>query len=187
LWNQTRGQDAQLQQGQAQFNNQTQQQNIQNAFQNAGLQNSSRAAGLNELTQLRQMPMNEIMALLSGTQVNQPQFNGPAQTSGWNPADIYGAGRDTYNANVANNNANNARRAAPWNALTSLSSAWLGRSDRRLKSHITRIGTTDGGQPLYRYIMHGRPQVGVMADETPDDAKLLGPDGFWMVDYSKVR
>jgi hypothetical protein len=186
LWNSTRGQDAGLQAQQVGMNNQTQQQNISNAFQNAGLQNSVRSAGLNERAQLRQMPLNEIMAVLSGTQVNQPNFTGPNQTSGWAPPNVYQAGQDQYNANVANNNANNARRAAPWNALAGLAGSWLS-SDRRLKSNIVRIGSTDGGLPLYRYVIHGRTQIGVMADEVPADARKLDADGYWMVDYSKVR
>ena len=193
LWNQTRGQDAALQAQQVGTNNQTQQLGIDNAFRNAGLQNSVRAAGLNERAQLRQMPLNEIMAILSGGQVNQPTFNGATPSAGWNPADIYGAGKDQYSANVAQTNARNAQRAAPWNAIAGLAGSWLTGgggnpfSDRRLKSNIVRIGSTDGGLPLYRYTIFGRTQIGVMADEVPAEAREMHPSGYWTVDYSKVR
>lgn len=62
-------------------------------------------------------------------------------------------------------------------------------SDRRLKSAIKRIGTTEGGLPLYRYSIFGRTEIGVMADEV---AKVI-PEavtrvmGFDMVDYGMVR
>lgn len=89
LWNQARQQDANLAQTQAGFNNQANQQDIQNAFANANLTNASRAQGINEQAQLQQLPLNEMMALLSGTQVNSPQF-GQTTPSQIQPANILG-------------------------------------------------------------------------------------------------
>jgi hypothetical protein len=87
LWNQTRGQDANLLAQQTGFNNQQNQQDIQNAFTNASLTNAARGQGLQEATALRQMPINELMAMLGGSQVNQPNFQ-PVQGTTWNPAPI---------------------------------------------------------------------------------------------------
>ena len=67
----TRGQDAGLFAGQTAANNPTNQQDVQNAFANANLTNATRAQAINEQAQLRQMPLNELMAMLSGTQVNR--------------------------------------------------------------------------------------------------------------------
>jgi len=64
----------------------------------------------------------------------------------------------------------------------------LGISDRRLKKNIVRIGATPGGQSIYEfeYIWGGGTQVGVMADESPEDAVIVGPNGFLMVDYARI-
>jgi hypothetical protein len=60
-------------------------------------------------------------------------------------------------------------------------------SDRRLKTDIRRVGTTDGGVPVYtyKYVWGGPTQMGVMADEVPD---ALGPvvEGFATVRYEAV-
>lgn len=66
-----------------------------------------------------------------------------------------------------------------------------GFSDRRLKTDIERIGTTEAGIPIYkfRYLGHSQVQIGVMADE----ARKVIPhavheiEGFLAVDYSEVR
>lgn len=59
-----------------QFGQNAQQAAFGNTAAQQGWQNSeaARAAMLNERTQLRQQPINEIMALMSGSQVTQPQF-----------------------------------------------------------------------------------------------------------------
>lgn len=65
--------------------------------------------------------------------------------------------------------------------------ALAGLSDRRTKEAITRIGTTDGGTPIYRFKYRGTDnwQVGVMADEVPHAIKGH-INGFALVDYAKV-
>ena len=81
LWNQSRQQEANMGQQQTGFNNAANQQDIQNAFANANLANAGRSQGLQEMTKLRQMPLNELMAMLAGTQVNSPQFSQIAGTN----------------------------------------------------------------------------------------------------------
>lgn len=63
-----------------------------------------------------------------------------------------------------------------------------GLSDRRTKEDITRIGTTDGGTPVYRYRYKGTDnwQIGVMADEVPHAIKGQ-VNGFDLVDYSRIH
>lgn len=61
-------------------------------------------------------------------------------------------------------------------------------SDRRLKKNIQRVGTTIGGYPLYTWdYLWGAKGIGVMADEVPEDWTVVGPGGYLMVDYMKVR
>jgi hypothetical protein len=74
LWNQGRQADAGLLAQQTGFNNQQNQQDIQNAFANAQLTNQARGQGIQEQANIRQMPLNEIAAMMSGSQVNQPNF-----------------------------------------------------------------------------------------------------------------
>ena len=65
------------------------------------------------------------------------------------------------------------------------------KSDRRLKSEVSRIGTLPNGLPIYRYRLEGGPfEVGCMADEVavvrPDATWIDPDDGFARVDYRKA-
>jgi hypothetical protein len=97
LWNTSRDQDANLLNQQTGFNNAVNQTDVQNAFANANLTNATRQQGLNENAQLRQMPLNELMAMLGGTQVNSPQFQ-PINPTQIQPAPIFDAAK-AENAN----------------------------------------------------------------------------------------
>lgn len=103
MWNAARGQDADLIQQQQQANNSSTQQDIQNAFANANLANQGRAQGLTELTNLRQTPLNELMAMLSQNQVGQLQFQ-PVTGTQIQPAPIYNATKDQATNNTASAN-----------------------------------------------------------------------------------
>lgn len=64
-------------------------------------------------------------------------------------------------------------------------------SDRRLKTDIATVGTTVLGLPLYRFRYRGESDVylGVMAQdvlEVMPDAVVVGPDGFYRVDYGRL-
>lgn len=60
-------------------------------------------------------------------------------------------------------------------------------SDERLKENIVRLGTLNG-QPVYsyNYVWSDKPEVGVIAQETPTYAVSRGPGGFLMVDYGAL-
>lgn len=66
--------------------------------------------------------------------------------------------------------------------------ALAGLSDRRAKEDIQRIGTTDGGTPIYKYKYRGCDgyHIGVMADEVPHAIKGH-VNGFAVVDYGMVH
>lgn len=74
--------------------------------------NANRERALAEALTLRSLPLNELNALASGTQVSVPQFSGIAPTPNAAPVDILGAAQqdyagrlNSYNAGVASDNA----------------------------------------------------------------------------------
>jgi hypothetical protein len=158
------------------------------ALQGAQFGNTAQQQALMQAIQGRQMPLNEITALMSGSQIQNPQFQA---YSGSNiaPAPIFGAtqaqaqnAQNTYNQQVANQNANTA-------GLFSLGSAAIGLSDRRLKSNIKRIGTHKLGIGIYEYDIMGKHDIGVMAQEllqVMPDAVHQHPSGYLMVDYGRL-
>ena len=89
--NEAIGQDYNQRRGAAQFGNEAQQQRLQQ-----------------NLT-LRNQPMNEILGLLSGAQIQTPQFQGYAGGGNIRPADVAGAATNQGNYNTA---AYNARMGA---------------------------------------------------------------------------
>lgn len=92
-----------------QDNNSVQQTTQQQAIANALFNNQSRQQGITEGTALRQIPLNELNALRTGSQVASPSFSGyytGAQSGG---TDVAGIQNNAYNASVANTNAANAQ------------------------------------------------------------------------------
>lgn len=75
---------------------------------NATFGNQARGQGMQEQSYLRQVPLNELNALRTGSQVTGPSFSG--YYTGGNAAGVqsYQAGQDGYNAQVGNVNAQNA-------------------------------------------------------------------------------
>jgi hypothetical protein len=79
--------------------------------QEYGLASTARNSAVNEQVMQRQVPLNELAAMLSGSQVQGPQFVNPGQTQ-IAPADIMGAtyanyngALNAYNQGVGSNNA----------------------------------------------------------------------------------
>ena len=79
---------------------------------------TGRSQGFNEALTERNQPINEITALLSGSQVQQPNFANTPNT-GVAPTDYIGAVNNNYNAQAANHN-------AKMSGLFGLGSAGLG-------------------------------------------------------------
>lgn len=157
------------------------------------LNTQARKDAIAEILAQRQTPLNEINALMSGSQVSNP-FAVPAiaQNANIAPPPLYNAaqqagqyGTDIYNSQVANNN---AMMGGVGNM--GLSAAMLYKnSDRRLKSNIVRIGDHPLGIGIYAYDIDGRRDVGVMADEVltvRPEAVMTMPNGFMAVDYGRL-
>jgi hypothetical protein len=194
-------------------------QRTQAALQGIGLDTSANAQGYNQALQSgqfgntaqqqalaqaisgRQMPLNEITALMSGSQIQNPQF-GAYQGANVQAAPIANAtaqqgqyAQNVYNQQVGSANANTA-------GLFQLGGAGLGAygimnaaaplalSDRRLKSNIKRIGTHKLGIGIYEYDIMGRHEIGVMAQEVEKvmpEAIGKHSSGYMMVDYGRIN
>ena len=160
---------------------------LQNMFAMGGSaadrQNALRAQQAQETFALRNQPINEISALLSGSQVTNPQFN---------PFSAQGIGAAPVGQYMGQNYANELQASNAQNAgLFGLGGSLMGAigsagglasffSDRALKTDIEPTGETLAGAPLYRFRFVGddAEYVGVMADEVrelhPDAVQKIG-------------
>lgn len=157
---------------------------------------SRRQQGIQEISTLRNAPINEISGLFGlGPGVQNPQFTQGGLNANVQPTDVIGAHNNAYQGQLAayqmQQGAANAGKGGMAGMIGSLGGAAINRySDRRLKRDIQRVGTLDNGLPVYLYRMLGSdaPQLGVMADEVravkPDAVKDYG--GFLAVDYAKA-
>ena len=178
------------------FSNQARDRGLRDIEAQYRLDANARDRGVNELVQQRQIPLNELAAMLSGSQVQGPSFiNTPQQSM--QAGDIQGATYANYNA--ANNAYNQQRQAdsagkgAMGSTLASLAStgAQLAMSDRRVKENIRKIGQLANGLFVYvfNYIWGGPEQIGVMSDEVRKimpHAVIVHPNGYDMVNYEEV-
>lgn len=146
-----------------------------------------------ELLTERNQPINEITALMAGSQVDNPQFQ---QTPSPNVAGVdytglvsnnYNAAMDAWKTKVASNA---QMMGGLFSALGSVASMGMMRSDRRLKTDIERVGELDNGLPvyLYRYKDGGPFHIGLMADDVekthPQAVGYI--DGYKAVDYAEA-
>jgi hypothetical protein len=169
--------------------NAAQQQAYQQAMARAQFQNTAAQQALAQQAAIRSIPVNEISALLSGGQVNIPQFQGYSGVS-VAPAPIFQGGQaqdasamQRYGI-AANQAASNA--SGLFGLAGQIGSAAILASDRRLKSNIVRIGTHPLGIGIYEYDIFGQRQRGVMAQEVEQvlpEAVVEHPAGFKMVNY----
>ena len=150
------------------------------------LQGRSQAFGENIAT--RNQPLNEIIGLMSGTQVQAPGSTFAATPQvGVGGVDYTGLVNQKYQADVQNHQ---AKMGGLFGLGASLIKA-IPFSDRRKKTDIKRVGTLFNGLAVYGYrLVDGGPyQIGVMADEVAELMPFAVPvdtDGFMHVDYERV-
>jgi hypothetical protein len=145
---------------------------------------NGRQQAYSEAVQNRNQPINEITALMSGSQVAAPQFQQTPQT-GVGGVDYTGLVNQQYQSQLQNAQSTNGGLFGLLGAGVSLF------SDRRLKRDIRRVGTLDNGLPVYayRYVTGGPIMLGLMADEVADiipEAVSLHESGYAMVDYGRA-
>lgn len=146
---------------------------------------TGRGQAFSEALAQRSAPINEITALMSGSQVSNPaQMSGATPQASVGGVDYTGLVNQKYQADLASSQ---AKMGGLFGIGSSIAGA-LPWSDARLKTDIHRVGQTDGGTPIYTYlyIWGGPMQMGVMAQEVPE-ARVMDPSGFYRVDYSKVQ
>ena len=170
------------------------QQGYNQALQSGQFGNTAQQQSLAQQLQLRNQPLNEISGLMSGSQIQMPQFQGYSGSNIAAPPIMQGAmaqgqaNMDQYGIQSANANAQNAGLYGMLGTAGGLAGkAYF--SDRRLKSNIERIGTHPIGLPIYEYDIFGERQIGFMADEVEafmPAAVSVHPSGFKMVDYGML-
>lgn len=137
----------------------------------------------------RSAPINEIIGLMSGSQVQQPQYansNMPTIPT----TDYASLVQQDYQNRLASWQQQQATTGGIIGGIAKLGASFLP-SDERLKTDIRRIGQTDDGLPIYTYyyVWGGPIQVGVLAQEVEaikPEAVTTMPSGFKAVDYSKI-
>jgi hypothetical protein len=172
---------SELSQAQAAFNNAARLQYTNEAQSQAAFGNSARSQYLNEAYARRNQPLAEISALLSGSQIQNPNFVNTPQTQ-VGGVDYTGLVSDNYKSQLA-------ASQSKMGGIFGLLSGGIGLlSDRRAKTDIQRVGTLDNGLPVYSYRYKGGSdfQIGLMADEVEQinpHAVNVGSDGLSRVRY----
>lgn len=142
----------------------------------------------------RQTPLNEITALMSGSQVSNPfSMPGYAQNAQVAPAPIFGATQAAGDWNADLYNAKAAQAGNLQQGLFGLGSSGLMAgamlSDKRLKSNIVKLGEHPLGIGWYEYDIEGRHEQGVMAQELAEvmpEAVVTMPNGYLGVRYDLI-
>lgn len=159
----------------------------------AGFNNNSRQQQIQEASYLRNLPLNDIAALLgTGGGVNQPDFN-PVSQVGVAAPDYMGMVNNNYGQAVNQYNTRQQARSqmmgSIFGAAGSVGSAFA-LSDKRFKENARRIGTLANGIATYtfNYIGDKILRFGVMAQEVleirPD--AVVNINGVLHVNYGKV-
>lgn len=162
-------------------------QNFGQQMQSANYQNQLRQQQIQEQQLQRSLPLNELNALLTGSQVAQPSFGGFSQQGNAGGVDYSGAAQQQYGAGVAGYNAGQQQSQGLMQGLgTAAGIAAMFMSDRRLKFNVVRIGTHPIGVGVYEYDIFGERRRGVMAQElllVAPGRVLRHPTGYLMVNY----
>jgi hypothetical protein len=178
---------------QGQFANTAQNQAFNQDAANVAMANQARQQQIQEASYLRNLPLNDIAALLSGNQAANPEFN-PVSQVGVAAPDYMGAAYKSYDAKnqqyMSQQQARSQMLGSIFGAAGSIGSAFM-LSDRRFKENVRRIGTLANGLATYafNYIGDKAQQFGVMAQEVLDvtpSAVEQRADGVLYVNYGKV-
>ena len=147
---------------------------------------TGRAQAMNEAYAERNQPMNEVAALMSGSQLRQPNFvNTPTNPMG--TPDLAGMTYASYDGERANWAAQQQMMGGLFGGIAQ----GIAMSDRRFKQDVEEVGQI-GPLTLYEYAYTFAPNVrtrGLMADEVrevlPEAVQTIG--GIDHVDYDAVR
>ncbi|ALC11211.1 tail fiber domain-containing protein [Sphingopyxis sp. 113P3] len=148
---------------------------------------TGRGQAFAEALATRNQPINEITALLSGSQVSNPaSMSGPTPQTQVGGVDYAGMVQQNYQNQL---NSSGGLMGGLFGLAGALGGGALSKwSDRRLKTEIRRVGTLDNGLPVYafKYRSGGPVQIGLMAQDVEaihPEAVTEGHGGFKMVNY----
>lgn len=156
---------------------------------------TGRQQGFSEALAQRNQPLNEIIGLMSGSQIQNPTA-GNVQTPQTQVAgvDYTGLVNNNYNQQVAATNAQNGAMGGLFGTLggAAIKYGLPLLSDARAKKNIQRVGKTDEGTPIYTYQYKGGGPImmGVLAQELEKkhpEAVVEAPGGMKMVNYGMVH
>lgn len=194
LQNAAQAQAANQQMAQESANREAQNQIFNQQMSSANFQNAARQNDLQMQLGLYNQPLNQVNALMSASQIQNPTFQAYTGAN-VNAAPVFQAAQQTgqdaqaaYAQQIAAANAKMAAIGALGGAAgTALSGTSF--SDIRLKSKIVRVGTHPLGVGIYEYDIDGRRERGVIAQEVErvlPSAVIEHPDGYKMVDYGAL-
>jgi hypothetical protein len=189
------GQQSQYDQnlGRATFSNNANQQEFQNQLARAGFNNNAtqqqRGDWLSEQYGQRNQGLNELIGLMSGSQVQAPNFS-VGQGAQMPGVDYGGMVGQNYQNQLQGWQAQQANN--PWNGVMgglfgSANTAIM--SDRRLKTDVSFLGyLRDLPLYAYRYIWGGPRMVGVMAQDMLRlrPAAVVQMGDYLAVDYGRL-
>ncbi len=159
---------------------------------------TARGQGAQEALTERNQPINEISALLSGSQVSQPGFTN-TPTPGVAPTDVIGAQQQALNQQNVGYQANLANQQAMTNGLFKLGSAAVGgwaMSDIETKENVEVVGERSDGLHVIDFDYKpefggGKDNRGLIAQEVaqvyPEAVgRVPAARGLMAVNYDKV-
>jgi len=164
-------------------------QNKNDAYNQLAL--NGRGQALSEAIATRNQPINEISALLSGSQVQTPNFgiNSPSKMA---TTDVAGLVNNNYSQRLGIYNQQQARQQQLMGGLFGLGSSMIMASDRRLKKDISLIGNNGLNIYQYRYKWeesNAPLRTGYMAQEVAKKfPEAVMRFGKWLaLDYTKLE
>ena len=183
----------------AQFYNQSVAQQQQQIQAQIAAQNQARQQWEQEQYQLRNQPINEITALMSGSQVQQPSFvNTP--TNQIPTTDVAGLINTNFNQQLSNYQQQSQNFNSLMGGIFGLTAGLVKPSDRKVKENIHRVGTVFAAAPadeakklpIYEYSYKDDPastrHVGPMAQDVEkiDPRAVMSRGGVKHIDTSRV-
>jgi len=201
--NQAQSQDFQQAALRGQFYNAAAAQNLARNQAISAAQNQTRATSLAEQYAQRNQPINEISALMSGSQVKDPSFI-PTGNQQIATTDYAGLVNNRFNQDMQNyqTQSNNANQliGGLFGAIAGAGRGGAFNSDRRVKEDIDKVGTvfgvgSDGDKelPIYEYkykgkLDDGQRHVGPMAQDVEkiDKEAVVTRNGVKQIKRTKL-
>lgn len=164
-------------------------QNFQQEMQASQYANQARQNWINEQMLRRNMPLNEMNALLTGQMVQQPSMPSFVPAQGSQAPQLLQAAmaQGNYDMNAAQMQAQADSQL--WGNIGSMAGTaamLFMMSDARLKTNARMIAWHRRGVPIYTYELLGRQHIGVMAQdllEVAPELVAVHPSGYLMVNY----